>query len=121
MRPGASRVGVVDELAVQRDHHARRPQQLGLQHLMQVQRLLAMPLHQAVRAVPPVEAEQAGGVEQQHRLAQQAGGVQGLHAQRALHHLVAQALPAGQRRMAEEVVERVVDRQRGLRRSGPGG
>jgi hypothetical protein len=42
---------------------------------------------QRPRAVPPGEAEQAGGVEEQHRPAQQAGGVQRLPAQQALHQL----------------------------------
>ncbi len=85
---------------------------------MQVQRLLAVPLYQAVRAVPLVEAEQAGGVDQQYRLAQQAGGVQRLHAEQTLDHLGAQAFPAGEFHVVEEVIERVMDRQRRLLRPG---
>jgi hypothetical protein len=56
------------------------PEQFGLQDVVQVQRLLPMALHQAVRAVAAAEAEQAGRVDQQHQVAQEPGGVEGLHA-----------------------------------------
>ena len=52
-------VRVLDELTAQGHHHPARPQQLGLQDLMEVESLLVVPLHQAVRTVPPLEADQA--------------------------------------------------------------
>jgi hypothetical protein len=41
-----------------------------------------------------------------------------LHADQALHHLGAQAFPAGEAHVLQEVIEGVVDRQRGLRGLG---
>jgi hypothetical protein len=37
---------------------------------MQIERLLAVPLHQAMLTVPLVETEQTGGIDQEHRTAQ---------------------------------------------------
>ena len=85
---------------------------------MEIQRLLAVPLHETVRAVPPVEADQTGRVDQQHVPALHAGGVERLHAQQPLHQLRAQPLPAGALDMSHEVVEGVMDRQRRLRGLG---
>ena len=52
---------------------------------MEVESRLVVPFHQAVRTVPPVKADQAGGVDQQHGSALQAGGIEDLHAQQARH------------------------------------
>ena len=111
---GVVGVGVLDELAAQRHDHARRPQQFGFQDVVEVQHLFAVALHQAVAAVPPVEADQPGGIEQQHRSAQQACGVQHLHAEQSLHALATPTLPAGQLHVADEVVEGVVNGQGSL-------
>jgi len=96
----------------------RRPQQLGPQDVVEVKGLPALALHQAVRAVPPVEADQAGGVDQQYRPAQQAGGAQGLHARQPPGHPRARPLPAGEFHVAREVVQGVMGGRRRLR--GPG-
>lgn len=85
---------------------------------MEVQRLFAVALRQALRAVSPVETEQASGVEQQHWPTQQAGRVQGFPAQQALRATVAELLPASLLNVADEVVEGVVDWQGRLRGLG---
>ena len=77
---------------------------------MQVQRLLAMPLHATVVAGPLVKAQQARGVDQQHGSAQQAGAVEGLHAHQALDHAGAQGFPAGLVYVPQKVVEGIVNR-----------
>lgn len=64
--------------------------------------------------MPVRKTQQARPIDQQHGLAQEPRCIQGLHADEPLHHLRAEALPAGQGDVAEEVVEGVVDRQRGL-------
>ncbi len=73
-----------------------------------------MLLHQAVWAVPPLETDQAGRVEQQHGPALQTGGVQRFHAEQPLHHLCTEAFPTSDWRMTQEVIEGVVNGQRRL-------
>jgi hypothetical protein len=104
---GGVGVGVLDELAVQGDRQALGRDQLGLQHVVVVQRLLPVLLFQAVGAVAAVEAQLPGAVEDGQEVAHQPAPVQRLHAHQAPDHLPPQR---GQRRSghaAQEVVEGV--------------
>ena len=109
---------VLDALRGNRQHDAGGAEQLGLQHLVQIQRGFAVPLHQAMLAVPAVEAQHAGAVDRDHPTPQQAGGVEDLHAHQAFDHVHVEAGPGRDRDAAEEVIEGVVDGPGGLRGLG---
>ncbi len=74
-------IAVLDEFTVERQDDSRRPQQFGFQHLMEVERVVFVSLHQAVRTMAFAKADQSRGIDQQYRPAQQAGGVESFHAQ----------------------------------------
>ena len=61
------RVAVVDELRAERQHRPGRAEQLGLQHLVHVQRRLAVLLRQAMVAMPAAEDQVSGAVDQHAR------------------------------------------------------
>ncbi len=108
---------VVDELGGDRDNRAGRLEQLGLQHLVHVQRRRAVPLGQAIVAMPGAKHEIARAVDQDQEPPLQPRRVQSLHADQPLDHPLPQAGDGSAADFLQEVFQGLVHRPAVLRRA----
>jgi len=100
-------VGVLDELAVQGDGQSLGRDQLGLQDVVVVERLLAALLLQAVGAMPLAEVQLPGGVEDHQEAAQESAMIHGFHPHQTMDHLPPQPRQRPRGHAAQEIVQRV--------------